>query len=285
MSMPTIEREETFERLAQAVDAALEEVRTLDEADRERAKRLKEALEDLHRHVLVKIVRRLKEDPRGKEILFELVEDQAVYAAFLMHGIVKPDLTTRVAKVIELVRPYMKSHGGDVELVRVEGDTAFVRLHGSCNGCSLSSVTLRNGVEEALREHVPEIANVEVVPNEPGPAFLPLAEVDMLEDTGWVAGPRLEALASGEPFRLEGQDFDVLILRIDDKLYAYKNACAHMGMPLDGGMIEDEVLTCPWHGFRFDLTSGECLTVPQAQLEPYPLRIDDGVVWVRPSHD
>ncbi|WP_456428047.1 NifU family protein [Rhodocaloribacter sp.] len=283
--MPTIEREETFERLAQAVDAALEEVRKINETDRERAGRLKEALEDLHRHVLVKIVRRLKEDPRGREILFELVEDQAVYAAFLMHGIVKPDLTTRVARVIELVRPYMKSHGGDVELVRVEGDTAFVRLHGSCNGCSLSSVTLRNGVEEALREHVPEIRNVEVAPNEPGPAFIPLSEVDTLEDTGWVAGPRLEELASGEPCRLEGQDFDVLIIQIDGKIYAYKNACAHMGMPLDGGMIEDEVLTCPWHGFRFDLTSGECLTVPQAQLEPYPLRVDDGVVWVRPSHD
>jgi nitrite reductase/ring-hydroxylating ferredoxin subunit len=33
------------------------------------------------------------------------------------------------------------------------------------------------------------------------------------------------------------------------------------------------------------VTSGECMTVPQAQLEPFPLRVDDGTIWIRPSHD
>ena len=282
---PTVERDPDFEKLAQEVDLALEGIRHLGESDRAAATRVKKALEGFHKHVLVKMVRHLKADPAGKELLFELVDDPAVRAAFLMHGIIKPDLTGRVANVIEMVRPYMKSHGGDVELVRVEHNTAFVRLHGSCNGCSLSSVTLRNGVEEALKEHVPEITHVEVVPNEPGPALIPLEAVDILEDTGWVQGPTVDALTHGHPFRLEGDGYDVLLVRIDQTIHAYKNACAHLGLPLDGGMLEDEVLVCPWHGFRFDVTSGECLTVPQAQLEPYPLRVDDGVVWVRPTLD
>ena len=283
MSSTTIEKENDFEELAQSVDQAMEEARKLQEPDRAVAKRLKEAVEALNKHILVKIVRHLKSDERGKELLFELVDDHAVRAAFMMHGIIKPDLTMRASQVLELVKPYMQSHGGDVELVKVENNTAYIRLHGSCNGCSLSSVTLRNGVEEALKEHVPEITDIEVVPNEPGPAFIPLHEVNLLEDTGWIQGPALGDLSSAKPFRLVADGHDVLIVQLEEKIYAYKNACPHMGQPLDGGMIDEEVLTCPWHGFKFDLSSGECITVPQAQLEPYPLRVDDNIVWVRPQ--
>ena len=55
-----------------------------------------------------------------------------------------------------------------------------------------------------------------------------------------------------------------------------------------GGLAGDTVLdvsngtlTCPWHGFCYDATSGECLSAPGAQLEQLPLRVDDGDVWVR----
>lgn len=281
MSTSVIEKE--FEDLAQSVDLAMEEVRKLGEDKRAVAKRLKDAVEALNKHVLVKIVQHFKADEKGKELLFELLEDQAVRAAFMMHGIIKPDLTARAAQVLELVKPYMQSHGGDVELVRVEDNTAFIRLHGSCNGCSLSSVTLRNGVEEALKEHVPEITSIEVVPNEPGPAFISLESIDVLEDTGWIEGPSVEVLSNEKPYRLESDGHDILIIQLEEKIYAYKNSCAHMGQPLDGGMIDENILTCPWHGFKFDLSTGECITVPQAQLEPYPLRVDDNVVWVRPQ--
>ncbi len=54
-------------------------------------------------------------------------------------------------------------------------------------------------------------------------------------------------------------------------------------MPLDGGSLDPEtgVLVCPWHGFRFDCASGECLTVPEAQLEGLPLRVESGRIVVR----
>jgi nitrite reductase/ring-hydroxylating ferredoxin subunit len=45
--------------------------------------------------------------------------------------------------------------------------------------------------------------------------------------------------------------------------------------------LTNGTLTCPWHGFCFDATSGECLSAPGVQLEQLPLRIDDGDVWVR----
>jgi nitrite reductase/ring-hydroxylating ferredoxin subunit len=56
-------------------------------------------------------------------------------------------------------------------------------------------------------------------------------------------------------------------------------------MPLDKAIIDttEGTLTCPWHGFCFDATTGECLTMPGAQLEQLPLRVEDGHVWVRAS--
>jgi nitrite reductase/ring-hydroxylating ferredoxin subunit len=54
-------------------------------------------------------------------------------------------------------------------------------------------------------------------------------------------------------------------------------------MPLDNAILDldNGTLTCPWHGFCYDASSGECLSAPGAQLEQLPLRVDNGDVWVR----
>lgn len=275
------------EGLARDIDHAMEAVRQLDEESRAAADQLREAVEALHHDVLVTIVRRLKADSRGKELLFELVDDPAVRMALSLHEIIKPSLSTRVAQVIEEVRPYAKSHGGDVELVRVEDKTVYVRLHGSCNGCSMSAVTLQNGVMEVLEERVPEIEGIEVV-SEPGPAMIPLDDVGVLDEAGW-EGPPVDEVAADTLYRIQGEhdgtEYDILLVRLDDQLHAYRNACAHQGLPLDGGHLEGDVLRCPWHGFQFEVSSGECMTVPEAQLEPFPLRVEDDTIWIRPAHD
>jgi len=80
-----------------------------------------------------------------------------------------------------------------------------------------------------------------------------------------------------------GQPTDVLIVNVGQRLSAYRNECAHEALPLTDAMLDlsNGTLTCPWHGFCFDASSGECLSAPGAQLEQLPLRIDDGDVWVR----
>jgi nitrite reductase/ring-hydroxylating ferredoxin subunit len=84
---------------------------------------------------------------------------------------------------------------------------------------------------------------------------------------------------------LDTQLCSILILNTDNRLSAYRNACPHQGLPLDGAMFDAQSceLTCQWHGFKFVATTGECLTAPQAQLEAFPLRVQDGYVWVRPD--
>lgn len=273
-----------FEQLAERADKAIEEVRKLDPASQAQAMEMKSAIEELHKAGLTKIVQKLRLDPRGKELLFELVDLPEVLALFSMHGLVRPDLRSRVLRVIDMVRPYMQSHGGDVELVDVTADTAFIRLEGSCNGCSMSAVTLRNGVEEALKENVPEINKIEVVPSEPSPAMIPLASLTAGPQQGWIVGPRVSELAEGKPFRMDTEKVNIVIIRMGGRIQAFRNACAHQGLPVDGGMVDLEAgtITCPWHGFRYDCMTGECLTAPHAQLESFPLRVDDGVIRVRP---
>ena len=280
---------DNLEQLAERVDQAIAEVQTLEPGMRSKAMSLKSAIEEFHKIGLTHIVKKLKDDPRGKQLLFELVDEPTVYALFAMHGLVRADLKTQVGRVIEMVRPYMQSHGGDVSLVDVKGKTAYVRLSGNCNGCSMSSVTLRNTVEETLAEHVPEIEKVEVVPNEPEPVAGGLVQLqglpDAKEEHGWVEGPLVSEIAVDRPFAFENGDDKILLIKSPKGMRAYRNACAHQGLPLDGGILDGEngTITCPWHGFQFDSESGECFSAPQCQLEPFPLRVKEDRVWVRPK--
>jgi Fe-S cluster biogenesis protein NfuA len=71
------------------------------------------------------------------------------------------DLYQRVAKVIDDVRTYIQADGGDIDLVGVEEDgTVKVRLRGACAGCPHAAVTLKGGIERAVRQKVPEIREV-----------------------------------------------------------------------------------------------------------------------------
>lgn len=65
-----------------------------------------------------------------------------------------------IESALNSIRPSLQSHGGDVELVEVDGSVVKVRLTGACGGCPMAAMTLRDGVERALKEAVPEITEV-----------------------------------------------------------------------------------------------------------------------------
>jgi nitrite reductase/ring-hydroxylating ferredoxin subunit/Fe-S cluster biogenesis protein NfuA len=283
--------QDEFEALAAKVDKAIAAVETLGSEAQAKAKALQAAIEEFHKAGLIKIVQGLKADPRGLELLMELAAEPAVYALFAMHGLIKSraDLNARVSQVIDAAKPYIESHGGHVELAYIEDNIVYVRMDGACNGCSQTATTLRNLVEERMRESVPEIVKVEVAPNEPtheaAPELAQLVQIAPAEAAnGWVQGPKTSELHDAKPFRWDIGEISVLLIRFDGRLQAFHNTCAHQGLPLDGGVIDVEArtITCPWHGFRFDCQSGECLTAPQAQLETFPVRVKDGYAWVRP---
>ncbi len=283
--------EPDFEKLAKRVDDAMRALAGLDPMSRAIAEEVKASVEAIHRAGLVSIVRRLKADDATRAALFELVDDPVVHLLLSIHEIVRPDPMTLANRVLVEVRPQLQSHGGDVALVRIEDGTAFVRLEGACNGCSMSSVTLRNLVEGALTDGVPGVTAVEVLPNEPSPTLIPLESLRIGPDPakeGWVKVGSSADVPDGEITAASltaasGAYAEVIVVNVENKLTAYRNECAHEALPLENAMLDvsNGTLTCPWHGFCYDATSGECLTAPGAQLEQLPLRVDAGDVWVR----
>jgi nitrite reductase/ring-hydroxylating ferredoxin subunit/Fe-S cluster biogenesis protein NfuA len=285
------EGEPHAESLARRVDDAMRAMSTLDPAARAVAEEVKASVEAIHRAGLVSIVRRLKGGEATREALFELVDDPVVHLLLSLHGIVRPDPMTLAGRVLDGVRPQLRSHGGDVALVRIADGVAYVKLEGACNGCSMAAATLRELVEAALTDGVPGLERVEVLPNDPSPTLIPLESIRIGRDPGaqgWVRiGPAADVpdgqITSAGLNTPSVGNVEVILVHLDGRIGAYRNECAHQALPLDNAVLDvsSGTLTCPWHGFCYDATSGECLTAPGAQLERLPLRVDAGDVWVR----
>jgi Fe-S cluster biogenesis protein NfuA/nitrite reductase/ring-hydroxylating ferredoxin subunit len=299
--VPQARTAEDLGAAARRVDTAVERAELLDATGRTVAMGLKAAVEEFHREGVTRIVKALKGDPRGKELLFALVDDPVVYALFAMHGIVRADPTTLAQRALEEVRPYLESHGGGVTLVDVELPVVRVRLSGTCNGCSSSSTTLREVVERAIVANVHGAHQVEVVAAEPEPALVPLTSIGVRpgaappvqwsspsEETGWTRGPATADVRDGRvtvwrPAGVPETEPGVAIVRIGDQVSAFKDACAHQGLSLERGMVDSEgcVLTCPWHGLKYQALTGESISMIDKRLEAYPARVEGDTLWLR----
>lgn len=291
-----------LEDLAGALDAATARIAGLDPTVRALVTEAVDALNALHKAGLTTVVRHLKNDPRGKELLFELVDDPGVRMLLAMHAIIKPDPETLARQVLDGLRGGLQSHGGDVELDAIRGGVAYVRLQGACNGCSMAAVTMRDGVEVALVAGVPGVTAVEVLPQDPTPTLIPLSSIGIgappdavtgtdereLTASGWTPTFDVADLGVGElrsiTLRPDGAEpVDSIVVNAAGQVAAYVNACAHQGLPLDDAEVDGTTgtITCPWHGFCYDAATGECTSMPGAQLQQLPLRVEAGRIWVR----
>lgn len=246
------------------------------------------SIDDLHKEALRRLIAALKSDPAAVAALTEAVKDPVVYAVLRHHGLLKPSLQERVETALESVRPMLASHGGGVELVSVAPpDTVEVRFQGNCDGCPASALTFIAGVKKAIESHCPEITEIKQAKGLAGAKgsadggfkfvspFAKADEGDWLEAAGYDEVPDGDVLAT----TLEGEP--VLLSRNGAVVRCFQNACAHLGLPLDAGEIRDGVLTCPHHGFRYALASGECLTAPEVQLRAHAVRVVGDRVEVR----
>ena len=73
-------------------------------------------------------------------------------------------LLEKVDKALDSIRPYLEADGGNIEVVEVTDDKIVkVKLLGACNGCSMSHMTMKGGIEEAIKKTIPEITGVEEI--------------------------------------------------------------------------------------------------------------------------
>jgi Fe-S cluster biogenesis protein NfuA len=115
---------------------------------------------DLHGVGLERMVDIVCQNPAGEDALIESVKDDLVSSMFLLHGLHPEGVETRVLRALDKVRPYLHSHGGDVEMVSITDGILKVRLQGTCGSCASSSLTMKNAVEEAVYEAAPDILEI-----------------------------------------------------------------------------------------------------------------------------
>jgi len=98
----------------------------------------------------------------GLPIREALLEDGIVASLLLIHGLFPVPLEERVIEALDSVRPFLASHGGNVELISVEEGVARLQLQGSCNGCPSSAATLEHALREAIDAAAPDLLGLEV---------------------------------------------------------------------------------------------------------------------------
>jgi Fe-S cluster biogenesis protein NfuA/nitrite reductase/ring-hydroxylating ferredoxin subunit len=267
------------------VEGLIGEVEALpDIAAREKAMEMVQALLDLYGEGLARIVSSLDGQAAA------LAEDELVEHLLLLHDLHPVPVETRVREALVGVRPYLESHGGDVELVGVEDGVAKLRLQGSCSGCPSSTMTLKLAIEDAIFKAAPDVAEVQAEgvsgPPEPssGPVLLQLEVSDAVAQPAgaWSTAGTLAELSSGGTVMKTVAGERVLFLRPDDAYFAYREPCPSCHGSLEDASLRAAELTCASCGSRYDvIRAGRCLDSPELYLEPLPLLTDDsGIVKV-----
>ena len=73
---------------------------------------------------------------------------------------------------------------------------------------------------------------------------------------------------------------DVALFNVDGEFFAINNTCLHRGGPLGEGFLEGDVVTCPWHGWRYNVKTGNNITIPTAHVANYKVKVESDDVLV-----
>jgi nitrite reductase/ring-hydroxylating ferredoxin subunit len=84
----------------------------------------------------------------------------------------------------------------------------------------------------------------------------------------------------GHGFVAEVSGKTLAVFNVDGNFHVIDNTCVHRGGPLGEGDVERHVVTCPWHGWQFNVTTGECVKNPSAKVEVYQVKVEGNDVKV-----
>jgi Fe-S cluster biogenesis protein NfuA/nitrite reductase/ring-hydroxylating ferredoxin subunit len=241
---------------------------------RELAEELTGAVVQMYGAGLERIVE-LIEDEETRD---RLAADELVAGLLMIHDLYPVPIEERVAQALDTVRPYMESHGGNVELLGIEDGIAKLRLEGSCKSCRASSSTLELAVRQALQEAAPDLLGMDVegIVEEEEVTGIPLPTLN--------GAPSWQTLDISPPERLSTTEvggLSLFVANVDGTLLAYRNACASCGGDLAGGALAGGALACPGCGRRYFLPqAGRSMDDDHLQLQPIPLLRDTDEIKV-----
>ncbi|HEY6805561.1 MAG TPA: NifU family protein [Pyrinomonadaceae bacterium] len=140
-----------------------------DPAARASAISLVQALMEFHGDALDRLMEIVAgSGAEGYEMFDRFSADEKVSSLLLLYGLHPQPLETRVVQALDKVRPYLDSHGGNVELIGVTEGVVRLRLSGSCKTCPSSTQTLKSTIEESILAVAPDVVSIETE-SEPTP--------------------------------------------------------------------------------------------------------------------
>jgi Fe-S cluster biogenesis protein NfuA/nitrite reductase/ring-hydroxylating ferredoxin subunit len=281
--------EKDFQQRMQQVEGLIRKIENLpDPTARASAVELVQALMDFHGAGLDRLMEIVAEagEP-GYAIFDKFAGDNLVGSLLLLYGLHPVSLEMRVMGALDKVRPYLDSHGGNVELIGISDEVVRLRLQGSCKSCPSSSMTLKLAIEEAIMEAAPDVVAIEAegITEQPAPTgFVQIGKSNNNGDTqhptngkGWEEVNELQSLAHSSIQVKDVRGRSVLFCRLGESLYAYGDLCPGCHKPLQGAHLELTNLVCPNCGQHYDvIRAGRGLDQPNLHLEPFPLLVEQG---------
>jgi Fe-S cluster biogenesis protein NfuA/nitrite reductase/ring-hydroxylating ferredoxin subunit len=244
---------------------------------------------------LDRLIRSFEEHPR-EDVRAQVLEMLGLIDALHRGGVARrgealwagsPTVLEQAEAALVQVRPYIESHGGAVEILDVVEGVVHLRLSGACQGCAGSAMTLKRGIEAALRAGFPGFQGMEVheptaPPTRTPPAnFIPLQAVGAARPLTRPVFTSVGAVAALPPGTLQSVEVDgarILLCNVAGEVYAYRNACPGSDLPLDLGQLKEIAILCPWHNCVFDARTGKRLDGGEGRLDVIPVAIRDGEI-------
>lgn len=289
--------EKDFQKRIQRVEQLVQEIEaSADSETRARALELVQSLMDFHGAALERMMELVAETGEAGYAIFDgFAADEMSSSMLLLYGLHPLSIETRVMRALDKVRPYLSSHGGNVELLGVNDGVVHLRFEGSCKGCPSSAMTLKLAVEEAIYESAPDVISIEAdgVVAEPVPAFVQLGrragengkDAQHNGKGKWEQVSGLDLLAQTPVQALDVSGHSVLFCRLGEELYAYGNSCPGCGLALHGARLEAGSLVCNGCEQDYDvMRAGRGLSQPSLQLKPFPLLIEQGQAKIALPH-
>jgi Fe-S cluster biogenesis protein NfuA/nitrite reductase/ring-hydroxylating ferredoxin subunit len=276
-----------------------------DPAARATATEALQAVLELHGTALDRMLELVAEaGEQGSALLASFAGDDLVGNVLMLHGLHPVDVHTRVAAALDSVRPYLESHGGDVELLGVDGGVVRLRLEGSCKGCPSSAATLKTAIEEAIMNAAPDVLEI-TAEGVTAPATHPVSPLVPLPMMGaplpvmgaaspapppaaggaparatWSRVAEGASVAPGEARRLVVEGVPIVLCRLQGALYAYRVPCPGCGDPMEGAWVAAGNLVCSGCSRAYDVRGAGRCTQDSTRLEPLPLLEEAGGVRV-----
>lgn len=294
------------EKLVARLNSLVEELEQYPDTEvRDKALDLVQIILKLYGESLRRIIATFEAEPQRDQILGRMANDEVIRSILLIHGLMPVSLYDRVMAKLQDLRPFLVSQGCDVELLGVDDNRARVRLIRSGKGAPPLAV-LKTDIEKALSEVAPDLAGIEIEglsekieatakaaaalgrmiekPQKDSQPALVQIKRKQLEgrspENTWVPVIRSQSIEDGEFKIVNFEDINVLIFNLDGDYYAYRNACAEGGQPLNDSLFQSPMLNCSCHGYGYDLRRGNCIERPDLKLTSVPVNLEDHKVKI-----